>query len=95
MSELLNKLKDVDYKLWNEYQQWQQHDNIYDVTALEFILQGCIQRACERRKWIWHHGHGPEMGYVATVNHVNIVKGDSTTEVLLSAYIAAVREEKK
>lgn len=102
LQPLLDELKRMDPETWDDAAEIANVIRIQsdgsistDADDVDFILQGLLQRACERRGWIWHHGHGPEMGYVATVNHVNIVKGDSATEVLLAAYIAAVREKEK
>ena len=102
LAALLEELKVVDAEQSEKLQCWisrtRQFMNLevpLECDLAQALIQNSIQRACKRREWIWHYGHGPEMGYVATVNHVNIVKGDSATEVLLAAYIAAVREKAK
>ena len=92
----LAELKEVDSDTEFDISEWcGQLQTIPTCDLGQALIQNSIQRACERREWIWHHGHGPEMGYVATVNHGNIAKGDSAAEALLAAYIAAVREEAK
>jgi len=49
--ELLDELKRVDLET---YRKW---FNDYDILGLDQwqldSLQGCIQRACERRGWTW------------------------------------------
>ena len=49
--ELLEELKQVDLET---YRKW---FNDYDILGLDQwqldSLQGCIQRACERRGWTW------------------------------------------
>ena len=94
---LLEELREVEPLLWEKITYLDQGDRVIkfayqvlDDFALDH-LQGCIQRACEHQKWIWHHGHGPEMGYVATVNHGNIIKGETSAAAILAAYIEAVR----
>ena len=51
LTELLEELKQVDPET---YRKW---FNDYDVLGLDQwqldSLQGCIQRACEKRKWTW------------------------------------------
>lgn len=72
-----------------------------DAYYPDFIIQGCIQRACERRGWRECHGtwNGYPEAYIfyspdncsISLPHVH----DSRAEALLAAYIAAVREEEK
>ena len=74
LSELLVELKEVDPKLYDDISHleligWQQPRN----QAMDH-LQGCIQRACERRGWTWRvfrqtpdneKSHGGEIGEIA------------------------------
>ena len=73
-----------------------------DAYYPDFIIQGCIQRACERRGWFYGQfsmAHpGPFCADVTdsnNVDHYGSGIGDSSAEALLAAYIAAVREEEK
>jgi hypothetical protein len=100
---LLEELREIDIETWKDVRF--HLINIFSVNdlgdinlrspllqnAYSDIIQGCIQRACEHQKWIWHYGHGPEMGYVATVNHGNIIKGETSAAAILVAYVQAKR----
>ena len=96
---LLGELREVDFETWKDIRFLLSNSMMFpepreiplEQHIYHDIIQGCIQRACEHQKWIWHHGHGPEMGYVATVNHGNIIKGDTPAAAILAAYIEAVR----
>ena len=107
--ELLDELEQVDLET---YRKW---FNDYDVLGLDQwqldSLQGCIQRACERRKWgmviEWSMDGGPYewSAYIGHEEPPGAFKaayswsvryyGDSPAEALLAAYIAAVKEEKQ
>lgn len=109
LTELLEELKQVDPET---YRKW---FNDYDVLGLDQwqldSLQGCIQRACERREWhwlvcmdCWREGeYRAEMSIISEscisdmveITTIAMKWGDSATEALLAAYIAAVREEAK
>ena len=65
-----------------------------DSPQYQDIVQGCIQRACERRGW----------GFIICNQVANVCTKTSTyaseiydtpAEALLAAYIAAIREEDK
>ena len=110
LSELLEELKEVDPKLYDDISHleligWQQPRN----QAMDH-LQGCIQRACERRGWEidqnyrtrGRDGDLPKnMRYYAVVtswdNDVHTYRGmgNSATKALLAAYVAAIKEEKR
>ena len=74
-----------------------------DAYYPDFIIQGCIQRACERREWegtlLWRKGTSRAMilefagGFGAT-ERLSEREENSPAEALLAAYIAAVKEEK-
>lgn len=81
-----------------------------DAYYPDFIIQGCIQRACERRGWEidqnyrtrGRDGDLPKnMRYYAVVTswdndvHTYHGMGNSATEALLAAYVAAVKAEGK
>ena len=109
LSELLEELKEVDPKLYDDISHleligWQQPRN----QAMDH-LQGCIQRACERRGWEMEQNYRTKgrdgdlpknMRYYAVVTswyndvHTYHGMGNSATKALLAAYIAAVKEEK-
>ena len=90
--ELLDELKRVDLET---YRKW---FNDYDILGLDQwqldSLQGCIQRACERRGW----------GFIICNQVANVCTKTSTyaseiydtpAEALLAAYVAAVKGEKR
>lgn len=82
-----------------------------DAYYPDFIVQGCVQRACERREWhwlvcmdCWREGeYRAEISIISEscissmveVNEIAMKWGNSPAEALLVAYIAAVREEAK
>jgi len=111
LSELLEELKEVDPKLYDDISHleligWQQPRNL----AMDH-LQGSIQRACERREWdlrqdLWvikMDGQNVVYHY-ATINKGIAETGEpfeyegrdkSQAESLLTAYVAAVKGEKR
>ena len=121
LSELLEELKQVDpetYEALRNYPLYVSGDEALSVdlpssrnqTLCEDAIQGCIQRACERRGWEidqnyrtrGRDGDLPKnMRYYAVVtswyNDVHTYRGmgNSVTEALLAAYIAAVKKEKR
>ena len=111
LSELLEELKRADSETYEEVSDlefigWHQPRN----QALDH-LQGCIQRAIERREWDlrqdqWiikqdgpndvHHYATIEKGIAETGEPFEYEgRGKSQAEALLAAYIAAVRGEAK
>lgn len=74
-----------------------------DAYYPDFIIQGCIQRACERREWPFHVAYYPPEGpnapyyqaYIWPALKCHTAQADSAAEALLAAYIAAVRVEAK
>lgn len=110
LAALLEELRDVDAKAYDDISHleligWQQPRN----HAMDH-LQGCIQRACERRGWEidqnyrtrGRDGDLPKnMRYYAVVtswyNDVHTYRGmgGTSASALLAAYIAAVKEEKR
>ena len=111
LSELLEELKVADPETYEEISHlefvgWHQPRN----QALDH-LQGCIQRACERREWhwlvcmdCWREGeYRAEMSIISEscisdmveITTIAMKWGDSAAEALLAAYIAAVRAEAK
>jgi hypothetical protein len=101
LPDLLEELKQVDPET---YRKW---FNDYDVLGLDQwqldSLQGCIQRACERRGWPFHVAYYPPEGptapyyqaYIWPALKCHTAQADSAAEALLAAYIAAVKEEKQ
>ena len=63
------------------------------------IVQGCIQRACERREWPFHVAYYPPEGpnapyyeaYIWPALKCHTAQADTAAEALLAAYITAVR----
>ena len=120
-SKLLGGLKGIDpetYEALRNYPIYCSGEGALTVNLLESrnhaliadALQGCIQRACERREWEidqnyrtrGRDGDLPKnMRYYAVVtswyNDVHTYRGmgNSATKALLAAYIAAVKGEKK
>ena len=110
LEALLEELKEVDAKTYDDISHleligWQQPRN----QAMDH-LQGCIQRACERREWHWtimkdpyQDGYRAEIAVVSEshlsdhicIDDLAIKCATSPAEALLAAYIAAVREEAK
>jgi hypothetical protein len=110
LAALLEELKEVDAKTYDDISHleligWQQPRN----QAMD-LLQGCIQRACERREWHWtimkdpyQDGYRAEIAVVSEshlsdhicIDDLAIKCATSPAEALLAAYIAAVRGEAK
>lgn len=110
LAALLEELKEVDAKTYDDISHleligWQQPRN----RAMDH-LQGCIQRACEKREWHWtimkdpyQDGYRAEIAVVSEshlsdhicIDDLAIKCATSPAEALLAAYIAAVREEAK
>ena len=118
LSELLEELKGIDPETADDI------GDIVNVISIlsdgsfssdayypDFIIQGCIQRACERRGWDLRQDQ-----WVVDIDSTNEVyyyssivtgisetgrspeyegRGKSQAEALLTAYVAAVREEAK
>ena len=81
-----------------------------DAYYPDFIIQGCIQRACERRGWEIDQNYrtrGRDGDLPKNMRHYAVVTswdndvhtyrgmGNSATKALLAAYIAAVKKEKR
>ena len=68
--------------------------------ASMYIIQGCIQQACEKKGWNWQartstvYGHSARVHMLDNFLDVHFGGADSAAEALLEAYIAAVKEEK-
>jgi hypothetical protein len=105
LPDLLEELKVADPETYEEIVGWHQPRN----QALDH-LQGCIQRACERRGWEIDQNYrtrGRDGDLPQNMRHYAVVTswdndvhtyrgmGNSPAEALLMAYIAAVRGEAK
>ena len=105
LPDLLEELKVADPETYEEIVGWHQPRN----QALDH-LQGCIQRACERRGWEIEQNYrtrGRDGDLPKNMRHYAVVTswdndvhtyrgmGNSATKALLAAYIAAVKGEKK
>jgi hypothetical protein len=109
LNESKNRLQTLDPILWNRYLQWSSHNNIYDEEALEFILQGELQKAIAERKWfmrVFQRGNYhvitgmlvKSLGYEANVGPIEDFEAearDNPTEALLEAYLDAVELDMK
>ena len=110
LSELLEELKRADSETYEEVSDlefigWHQPRN----QALDH-LQGCIQRACERRGWEIDQNYrtrGRDGDLPQNMRHYAVVTswyndvhtyrgmGGTSASALLAAYIAAVKGEKR
>lgn len=110
LATLLEELRGVDAKAYDDISHlelvgWQQPRN----RAMDH-LQGCIQRACERRGWEIEQNYrtrGRDGNLPKNMRHYAVITswdkdvhtyrgmGNSATKALLAAYIAAVRAEAK
>ena len=122
LSELLEELKQVDPDIYEELQNYPIYcsgDEALTVdllssrnqTLCEDAIQGCIQRACERRgwgvvierskdsgpyEWSAYTGHEEPPGAFRAAYSWGIrYYGGSAAEALLAAYVAAIKEEKR
>lgn len=109
LAALLEELQEVDEEEWEDINDISNVIRVNsngsistDADDVDFIVQGCIQRACERRRWFYGQfsmAHpGPFCADVTdsnNVDHYGTGIGDSAAEALLAAYIAAVQEEEK
>jgi hypothetical protein len=120
--ELLEELKQVDpetYEALRNYPLYVSGDEALSVdlpgsrnqTLCEDAIQGCIQRACERRgwglvierskdsgpyEWSAYTGHEEPPGAFRAAYSWGIrYYGGSAAEALLAAYVAAIKEEKR
>ena len=120
--ELLEELKQVDpetYEALRNYPLYVSGDEALSVdlpssrnqTLCEDAIQGCIQRACERRgwglvierskdsgpyEWSAYTGHEEPPGAFRAAYSWGIrYYGGSAAEALLAAYVAAVKEAKR
>jgi len=118
LSELLEELKGIDPETADDI------GDIVNVISIksdgsfssdayypDFIIQGCIQRACERRgwglvierskdsgpyEWSAYTGHEEPPGAFRAAYSWGIrYYGGSAAEALLAAYVAAIKEEKR
>ena len=95
-ADLFNQLREKDPELWERYKQWSAHMDIYDETALQYILQGELQEAIRARGWlleqstftafpsakIWKKTDPAWRTYSAP--------GSTEAEALVKAYLAAI-----
>ena len=121
LSELLEELKGIDpetYEALRNYPIYCSDEEAITVNLLESrnhaliadALQGCIQRACERREWEIDQNYrtrGRDGDLPQNMRHYAVVTswdndvhtyrgmGNSPAEALRMAYIAAVKEEKR
>lgn len=111
LQPLLDELKRVDRPAWNKLVTWNVNMALPETSPLSlYIIQGVIQRACEKREWHWtimkdpyQDGYRAEIAVVSEshlsdhicIDDLAIKCATSPAEALLAAYIAAVREEAK
>lgn len=68
---LIKELNIVDIELWDKFVQWSSHYDIYIDEALDYILLGELQRACEKRGWTWNVFVMVEGGYNSVISEVS------------------------
>ena len=93
-ADLLAALREKDPDLWEKYKQWSAHMDIYDETALQYILQGELQERIRGRGW-WYQiatGYNGVIQAQVYCSEVGLHKGDTEAEALLRAYLAAIQE---
>ena len=106
LAALLEELREVDPGEWDILTMWNVNKELPETSPLSmFIIQGCIQRACERpdHQWPFHVAYYPPEGpnvpyyqaYIWPALKCHTAQADTAAEALLAAYIAAVREEAK
>ena len=111
LSELLEELKGIDPETADDI------GDIVNVISIlsdgsfssdayypDFIIQGCLQRACERRGWplILSFDCDPDHPQTWVAERCDgwallgmAVRHESPSEALLAAYVAAVKGEKR
>ena len=111
LAALLEELREVDPGEWDNLTMWNVNKELPETSPLSmFIIQGCIQRACERYGWELEQNYRTRgrngvlpknMRHYAVVTswdndvHTYHGMGNSATKALLAAYIAAVKKEKR
>ena len=121
LSELLEELKQVDpetYEALRNYPIYCSGGETLTVNLLDSgnqilvkdAIQGCIQRACERRGWEMEQNYrtrGRDGDLPKNMRHYAVITswdndvhtyrgmGNSPAEALLAAYVAAVKEERR
>ena len=111
LSELLEELKAVDPETAEDIGDVVnvisiKSDGSFTLDAYypDFIIQGCIQRACERRGWpvVLSFDCDPDHPHTWVAEICDgwallgmAVGHESPAEALLAAYVAAVKEEKR
>ena len=99
-ADLLSALRDADPGLWERYKQWSAHMDIYDETALQYILQGELQEAIRARGWAYQVSctfQGTRFAKIATINpdgskwFHDDQHAPTEAEALLRAYLAAIQ----
>ena len=107
LAALLEELREVDPGEWDNLTMWNVNKELPETSPLSmFIIQGCIQRACEMREWdlrqdqwvikmdgqnVVYHYATIEKGIAETGEPFEHEgRGKSQAEALLAAYVAAV-----
>jgi hypothetical protein len=103
LTVLLEKLKIADPETWQQIDIGKANRlPLFDVS--QDIVQGCIQRACEKKAWIWtiskEDSQSPEAlegtpyGAIIFDDEINIlvedIYRDSPASAILTAYLAAM-----
>ena len=103
-ADLLIRLREKDPDLWGKYKQWSAHMDIYDETALQYILQGELQEAIRAHRpdyigtWFYNLEY-VEVGRIEAkiFNRAGIISegvADTEAEALLRAYLSALSGER-
>ena len=103
-ADLLDQLREKDPELWERYKQWSAHMDIYDETALQYILQGELQEAIRARGWHLYQIRNDDLPGLPCFADIIILghgkehdfhhegEGSTEAEALLRAYLAAIQE---
>ena len=95
-ADLLSALREKDPELWERYKQWSAHMDIYDETALQYILQGELQEAIRARGWSYRLIWASSVickAFICTGPGIHeSVNCDTEADALCRAYLAAIQE---
>ena len=92
LPDLLEELKAVDPDTWHDLILWDVNTKLPETSPISmYIIQGCIQQACEKRGWCFM-----VCNHIADVSTEKDIYDseihDYPAEALLAAYVAAVKE---
>lgn len=101
----LTELQKVDPETWANIMYWRDHNSVYGPALWEYVVQGELQRAIEKRNWDWgidygNRKHSAIIGMIpkgkTSMGDYRILAecgGDSPAEALLATYLEAIHED--